>query len=126
MKKVISISVWGNNPRYIEGAKKNAILAADHYPDWEMRIYAENRLQPLFEDSPAKIYSPPYGWNNGMFWRFSPAFEQDVDVFISRDADSRIGNREVRCVNEWLSSGKKYHVIRDHERHYDFPIMWAP
>lgn len=128
MKKVVSFSLWGNNPRYIEGAIKNCFLSAKYYPDWECRIYVEESLHHLLKGIPAKIISPLVQWKNGRFWRFLPAFESDVDVVISRDCDSRIGEREVRCVNEWLESGKKLHVIRDHPRHYDFPIlagMWG-
>lgn len=128
MKKIISVSLWGNNPRYIEGAIKNALLSEKHYSDWEFRIYAENHLHDLLKGIPAKIVSPVIEWKNGRFWRFHPAFESDVDVMISRDCDSRISQREVSCVEEWLASGKKFHVIRDHERHYDFPMlagMWG-
>jgi hypothetical protein len=99
-----------------------------HYPDWEFRIYAEDSLHHLLRGIPATIVSPVSGWNNGRFWRFLPAYEPDVEVMISRDCDSRIGSREARCVHEWLDSGKKLHIIRDHERHYDFPIlagMWG-
>ena len=31
-------------------------------------------------------------------------------------------------MEEWLASDMKFHVIRDHERHYDFPMlagMWG-
>lgn len=128
MKKVISISVWGNDPRYIEGSKKNALLAEKHYPEWEYWIYAEEHLHPLLKNTQAKIFSPPKTINNGRFWRFLPAFDDSVDIMISRDSDSRISQREVRCVEEWLKTNKKYHIIRDHERHYDFPVlggMWG-
>jgi len=35
MKKVISFSLWGDNPTYNIGAIKNAKLALDYYPDFE-------------------------------------------------------------------------------------------
>jgi len=59
----------------------------------------------------------------GMFWRFYSMFESEDNISISRDSDSRISEREVRCLNEWLESGKKFSIIRDHERHYDWPMM---
>jgi hypothetical protein len=128
MKKVVAVSLWGNDLRYVKGAIKNSHLAAEHYSDWEFRVYAESHLHEYLKGIPAIVLPPIAGWANGRFWRFAPAFEPDVEVMISRDCDSRIGRREAVCVNEWLSSGKKFHVIRDHERHYDFPMlagMWG-
>jgi hypothetical protein len=127
-KKVVSVSLWGNDPRYLQGAIKNSFLSQKHYPDWEFRIYAETHLHVYLKAIPAKILAPVMEWANGRFWRFAPAFEADVDVVISRDCDSRISQREAFCVEEWIASGKKFHVIRDHERHYDFPMlggMWG-
>ncbi len=35
MKRVISYSLWGDNPKYTIGAIKNAELALTYYPDFE-------------------------------------------------------------------------------------------
>jgi hypothetical protein len=40
-----------------------------------------------------------------------------VDVWIVRDADSMTGSREKACVNEWMYSNKRVHIIRDHPNH---------
>ena len=41
-----------------------------------------------------------------------------VDVFASRDLDSRINAREVAAVNEWLeNSTQPLHAMRDHPNH---------
>ncbi|NBR24077.1 MAG: hypothetical protein EBU08_09965, partial [Micrococcales bacterium] len=128
MNKVVAVSLWGNDLRYVKGAVKNAHLSAKYYPDWEFRIYAEIHLHEYLKDIPAKILAPIQGWANGRFWRFAPAFEADVDVMISRDCDSRIGEREAKTVSDWLGSDKKLHSIKDHVRHYDFPFlagMWG-
>ena len=34
MKKIISLSLWGDNPVYTQGAIRNAELAKEIYPDW--------------------------------------------------------------------------------------------
>jgi hypothetical protein len=128
MKKIVSVSLWGNSPRYIIGAIKNSYLCAKYYPKWEFRIYAETHLHSQLKDIPAVVLSPISGWQNGRFWRFMPAFENDVDVMISRDCDSRISEREAQTVSDWLNSDKKLHSIKDHIRHYDFPFlagMWG-
>ena len=36
---------------------------------------------------------------------------------IVRDTDSRLGIREKLAVDEWLDSGKKLHIMRDHPYH---------
>jgi hypothetical protein len=52
-----------------------------------------------------------------MFARFLPIEEEDVEVMISRDCDSRIGEREQMAVKEWLMSDKGVHIMRDHPWH---------
>jgi hypothetical protein len=42
---------------------------------------------------------------------------------LVRDADGRITIREEMAVREWLSSPEKFHVFRDHEAHFQFPII---
>jgi len=37
MKKIISFSLWGDNPIYTQGAIRNAELAKEVYPDWVCR-----------------------------------------------------------------------------------------
>jgi glycosyltransferase involved in cell wall biosynthesis len=39
MKKIISFSIWGENPKYTIGAIKNAELSLEIYPDWICRFY---------------------------------------------------------------------------------------
>jgi hypothetical protein len=48
-----------------------------------------------------------------MLYRFYPATEDDVEVMLSRDTDSRLSTREKACVDQWLKYHKKLHVIRD-------------
>ena len=45
-----------------------------------------------------------------------------MDIFISRDLDSRINDRELAAVHEWLESNKTLHSMRDHPWH-TVPIM---
>jgi hypothetical protein len=37
--KVISFSLYGDNPKYTIGAIKNSKLREKFYPDWQMRVY---------------------------------------------------------------------------------------
>ena len=37
--KIISFSLWGNNPKYTIGAIRNAELAKIIYPDWMCKFF---------------------------------------------------------------------------------------
>lgn len=124
MEKIISFSLWGTRDLYLHGALVNAKDTYRFFPDWSVRIYHDDTvpketLDRLAEWPHVKLIKVLNG-SYGMFWRFEPLFENAV--VIIRDLDSRFTWRDVRCVNEWLGSGKKLSVIRDHDEHYKVPI----
>ena len=53
----------------------------------------------------------------GMLWRFIPVLDPTVDLMVSRDLDSRLTAREQAAVEEWLTTGLAFHVMRDHPAH---------
>lgn len=122
-KKIISFSLWGDNPKYTIGAIRNAELGKKIYPSWICRYYigesVPNDIIEVLESfgNTEIIRMDEYGNWDSMFWRFYPASEEDVEVMISRDTDSRINNREKFAVDEWLSSDKGFHIMRDHPDH---------
>jgi len=123
MKKIISFSLWGTNPIYNIGAIRNAELAKEVYPDWVCRFYyGTSTLNETIEklktfDNVELINMGVEGDWTGMFWRFYPASDNDVDVVIVRDCDSRLNQREKDAVDEWLNSDKGFHIMRDHPAH---------
>jgi len=120
MKKIISYSLWGDLPLYTVGAISNAKLAKEIYPGWICRFYIHAPSVPSWVVDELKkqnnveivFYNNNVGWA-GMLYRFYPATENDVEVMLSRDTDSRLTLREKACVDEWLRSTKNLHVIRD-------------
>lgn len=118
MNKIISISVWGNNPRYIIGAKRQIELAKTYFPDWKVLIYTDDKSNFEFVDC-VEIKDNSFG----AFWRFFPLFESENNIVLSRDADSRFNERESKCVEEWLNSDKNFHTFKDHPAHFEFPIL---
>ena len=46
------------------------------------------------------------------FWRWFPIGDHFVDVFLSRDTDSQIFQREVDAVKFWLYENKIAHIMR--------------
>lgn len=120
MKKVISYSLWGDLPLYTVGAISNAKQAKEIYPGWICRFYIHAPSVPQWVVDELKkqdnveivLYHNNIGCG-GSLYRFYPATEDDVEVMLSRDTDSRLSLREKTCVDEWLKSTKNLHVIRD-------------
>lgn len=131
--KVISFSLYGDNPKYTIGAIKNSEVREKFYPDWQMRVYhndsVPNYVLEQLEANNVVLINTKVDRNvcNAM-WRFAPASEEGVEYFISRDCDSRIFERDVAAVEEWIASGKDFHIIRDHPGGHAWEIsagMWG-
>lgn len=130
-KKIISFSLWGDNPMFTKGAIENAKLAPKIYPGWIPRFYVHNlvsyevvsELESLGAETvimDLNIKVEDYNKqevNLGWFWRFEALKDPDVERFIVRDTDSRLNLRERNCVKDWERSGKSVHIIRDHPHH---------
>ena len=123
MTKVISFSLYGNKDLYCLGMIENIDIINRSYSDWKIYIYYHNIPQFILSILSNKdntylfeCKSNGYNWE-GMFWRFYPLEDNDIDIMISRDADSRIFDREMELINLWIRSGKTFHVIRDHPAH---------
>ena len=131
MVNLISISLWGARELYLQGAIANARLLPAIYPGWTMRAYCGSEvpildvLRSLGVDVRVVAESPGHA---GLFWRFLPAGEADVEHVIVRDADSRLNVREKAAVDAWIASGHPFHVMRDHLHHRHVPMlagMWG-
>ncbi len=143
--RVLSFCLYGGEkPPYAVGALKNAQLKQKYFPDWEMRLYHDNSVSKELidnlknldvncvniEDQDDNLFYPREGDSKtyGMFWRFLPASDENVEYFVSRDCDSRFSEREVTAVNEWIESDKPFHIIRDHPQGHGWEInggMWG-
>ena len=131
--KLITFSLWGQDPKYLVGALKNAKLAKEIYPDWVCRFYVGQSVpNPVIYqleemDNVQVVQRPEFGDWRGMYWRFEAASESALEAMISRDTDSRLNKREKAAVEAWLSSDKGFHIMRDHPQH-GFPVlggMWG-
>lgn len=121
-KKIISFALWGNNPMFTFGIFQNIKLQQRLLPDWICRFYVEstcpksiiNRIKSFG----AEVKLVTKAWEKAKyFWRLKVILDKDVEKFLIRDLDSRIGMREKIAVDEWEKSGKTVHLMRDHKRH---------
>lgn len=132
VKKILSFSLWGDNPKYTVGAVKNAQLANAIYPEWTCRFYIGRSvpedivLQLRSFDNTEIIEMNEAGDWTSMFWRFVAADDRHV-IMISRDTDGRLSRRERAAVDAWLASDRDFHIMRDHPDHRDLILggMWG-
>lgn len=119
-KKLITYCLWGEDVVYCKGALKNIELAKIFYPEFICRFYVAKDLDKSLikelDKNAEVVVSDQIGSPQMMMDRFIPIGE-DVNIFLSRDTDSRIGKREQHIVNEWIVSDTKLHIIRDHPFH---------
>jgi hypothetical protein len=129
--KYFTFSIWGDNPKYLQGAIRNAELAEEIFPEWKCVFYYDStvpketidKLSSFKNTSVKEVTDDSFG----AFWRFEMMFN-NPGVILSRDTDSRLSLREKELIDNWLESEYNYMIIRDHDAHYEFPIlagMWG-
>ena len=137
-KCVISYGLYGDSPKYGEGAIENVKMVRSIFPGWVARIYHDHSVPKALLDrlvgEGAELFlidtekeGKMKGSIGGMFWRFLIAEDDSVQRFIVRDSDSRLNPREAAAVKEWIESGYSVHTIRDHPNH-DRPLnggLWG-
>jgi len=123
MNKVIAYSLYGDDDLYCLGMLENIDIINEFYRDWKVYVYYYNIPDTILGELRSKpntfLFPCQHGgakWE-GMFWRFYPLEDKTIDVFLSRDADSRISQREMSLVNHFLQSDKVFHIIRDNPVH---------
>ena len=122
-KKVISFSIWGGSQHYVLGAILNVDIAEKEWPGWICRFYVSPNVPKEAIDELCSrdnveviVMEQDESWN-GMFWRFYAASDPEVDVAIFRDTDSRLDVRDKAAVEEWLTSDRSIHIMRDMCQH---------
>ncbi len=114
---------------YTVGITKNLEEMRKFYPGYSIRIYTNTPLVPqnqwchlLCNNSDlfwCNIEKTPSHGNqshmNFMIWRFLPLGDSSVDIFLSRDLDSVVTEREAAAVQDWLAlpENKAIQLIRD-------------
>lgn len=131
IKGLISFSLFGNLDLYNLGAVENMKLASTIYPNWKVRFYVDPQVtvkDQLKAMGAEIIEMPSEAGAKAMSWRFLAAMEKGFDYVVFRDCDSRLNPREKAAVDSWISSGKTFHIMRDHLHHAAYPIfagMWG-
>ncbi len=132
-KNVIAFSLWGNKHKYIAGAIMNASFAKIIYPGWSCRFYCDtsvpnevvSKLNALGAD--VRVLEKNRLPFFGLFWRFFIADDEKVDRYLIRDCDCILNCQERVAVDEWIQSGKHFHIMRDYASHTELihAGMWG-
>lgn len=140
-QKVISYSIFGSNSFYFRYLELISKTAQKLFPEWTIRFYHDSTFdQELLCKIECKYSNVDFCNTDKLlyekfsvnfmiptFWRWLPIGDTFVDVFLSRDSDFCLVERERDAVNEWLSLGTLFHVMRDHPLHDMFMLagLWG-
>ena len=138
-RKVISMSLYGDDPRYTIGALRNAERLPVVFPGWRLRVYYRegsvlrqlvDRLRELGAELIDVTTIPAVSALSPMLWRFTAVDDPTVDVVLIRDADSRLSDRDAAAVRDWMSAPGRpaFHCVRDHPSHASFSVnggLWG-
>ncbi|NVJ93351.1 MAG: tetratricopeptide repeat protein [Methylocystaceae bacterium] len=132
-KNIISFCLWGNKDIYCSRAIENVRRAQIIYPEWTCRFYCDADVPKKVIDTLKKEGAQVLFVQGGLqkhdrlFWRFFVADDSKVDRFICRDCDSLLNCQERVAVDDWIESGKPFHVMRDFVTHVDVMLagMWG-
>jgi len=119
---VFSFCIYGSQKKYCQGLLENLLLIKEHYPTFQTWIYIAPDVPSFYKDSyeqhaNVRLIDVPRTGGELMCHRFFPIDSEEVDVCFCRDADSRISERDRWCIDQFLQSSKKFHIIRDHYQH---------
>ncbi len=133
-RNIIAFSLWGSDPRYLAGARNNAVVARYLYPGWTVRFIIDETVpadaRTTLMQEGAQLLLAPKEWpaaQYGLFWRFLVEDDPNIDFYLIRDADSVMNVKERAAVEDWLASGRAFHVMRDLPTHSELILagMWG-
>jgi hypothetical protein len=129
-KKIISFALYGttsqfsNSRGFYKGIYVNYHLAKILYPDWIIRVYMpsnepEHIINELSQFTDIELILVDTNICLRAL-RFLPHDDENVAVWLSRDLDSILNEREKVAVSDWLTNypTKELHIMTDNEQHY--------
>ena len=144
-QKVISYSLYGKSDRYYRFLHPLIMTIKRYYPTWLMRVYYDDSIDlnkiceiecaiekktGLMLDNADFCNSNSLNlklnnvnlllnasYMHSMKWRWLPMGDSFVNIFMSRDTDSLILQREIDAVKDWLNRSTVVHIMRDSSSH---------
>lgn len=122
-KKVFSYCLYGGDKKYCLGMLKNIEQINQFYPDFYIYVHCgndvpEEYLNKMRQDyTKVNIINYDFTGVELMTYRFFSVDDDDIDLLILRDADSRITDRCRWVIDDFISSSYNVFTIRDHKYH---------
>ncbi|MDR2990641.1 MAG: tetratricopeptide repeat protein [Burkholderiaceae bacterium] len=132
-RNIIAFSLFGHDSKYCETAILNVQDQPDVYPYWVCRFYVdgsvpESVIHRLHAGGAQIVHveKPALQWP-GPMWRLLALDDPQAHRILFRDADSVISRREAAAVAQWLTSGKRFHIMRDWCSHTELMLagLWG-
>lgn len=120
-----SFCLYGSNEKYLQGFKQNMPLIRKYFPQFGIMLWIRS-------DSVAQILSKIHEYIDNKYLIFEITNSSEICMMryrifsinhwyptevYSRDADSRLGERDYECIEIFKKSDKLFHIIRDHYWH---------
>jgi hypothetical protein len=130
--KIISFCLYGNLKKYCKGLYENLKIIQDKLSDYNSFLYISSDVDEEWINkykafSFVKVFITNFTGHDNMISRFFAIDEEDVDIAIIRDADSRLHDRDIWCIRDFEKSSYMFHTIRDHPSHRAFILggLWG-
>jgi hypothetical protein len=125
--KVISLSLFGPNKKYIFGSLKFVASARKHLPEWKIVFFAGKSVSEVHLEKLRFLGASVHKIDgaeglSASAWRFKVWLLGSPEWLIFRDADSVVTLREAKAIEQWVNSGRTAHIVRDHPFH-SAPIL---
>ena len=128
-KKIISFSLYNIDSdlsirrNFYKGIYVNYHIAKQIYPGWIVRVYMPynepiEKIINLSKVSDIELILVDTNIPLKTL-RFLPNDDKDVDIWVSRDLDSMLNNKEKVAVDDWLTNypDKMLHIMHDNTQH---------
>jgi len=129
--KVISFCLFGKNKKYTQGLLDNINIIKEKLPDYHVFVIigstvhniidiCQDCLDQLLRNPIVTVIKKSYTGHALMIERLLLIDEENIEILFSRDADSRITERDLWCIRQfedWKTHKKLVHIIRDHKNH---------
>jgi hypothetical protein len=124
MVNVFSFCLYGSvNPLYYTGLLENIYLIGRFFPEWKVYVYlgsdVTTDMRELLVSVPFVVVRDTHITNaENMIHRFFAIDEEEVELMIVRDADSRIHWKDRWAIQQFvLQPNYTGHIVRDNNQH---------
>lgn len=118
-KGCISFCLYGQyTDKYYRGLMENVDIIRRHYPTWDIHVYAAPEAVE-FVSGLVGVTCIPTGQTGivNTLYRFLSTLDSRYSIVCVRDTDSRMHDRDRRCIRQFLASEYMVYTIRDHPWH---------